>query len=163
MKINQANVTEGIICLRFVGPIDEDTKFSEIQFGKDTKALIIDLQESTRINSCGIREWIKWLGTLAENIKLTFRNCPKFIIDQMNLVEDFLPNRASVQSFYVPYYCKQCEKINTLLFDLNQNSKTSQGLPLNEDKCSQCSEVTVMDNVSGQYFQFLEAQNGRRS
>ena len=88
------------------GQIDEDTKF-EAHSISDVKNLEIDLNDVTHINSCGIREWIKWLSTASSADQIIFTNCPKVVVDQINMVDGFLPKNAKVFSFYVPYYSEE--------------------------------------------------------
>ena len=88
----------------FKGDIDEDANFTEHSLKSLNKA-VFDLEEVTAINSCGIREWINWLKT-SPDTKLVFRNCPKIIVDQFNMVAGFFPMNGEIESFYVPYYCE---------------------------------------------------------
>src|SRR6185437_12284669 len=90
----------GLNCLTLKGAIDEDANFAVAS--AEGSGVIIDLREVTAINSVGIREWIKWTKTLPAGCKMTVRNCPKIIVDQINMVLGFLPAGTVVESFFVP-------------------------------------------------------------
>src|ERR1700692_3874743 len=79
------------------GTIDEDADFTQINLA-GANQIEIDLATLKSINSCGIREWIKWMGT-ASSATITFNQCPKVIVDQINMVDGFLPSNAKVASF----------------------------------------------------------------
>ena len=100
--------------IKFEGVIDEDVVFTPYDnFSKPN--IIVDLEEVKSINSCGIREWIKWFRGLP-NESLIFKNCPKVIIDQVNMVEGFVPDQSVVESFYVPYYGEESGVEKNVLF-----------------------------------------------
>src|ERR1700679_1102075 len=110
----QQSTDNGVPCLTLKGAIDEDANFSQ---GPVTgSAVIVDLGAVTAINSVGIREWIKWTKTLPAGCKLTVRNCPKIIVDQINMVLGFLPAGSRVESFFVPYYSEATGNEKMVLF-----------------------------------------------
>src|SRR5262245_9841324 len=89
--------------IRLQGHIDEDATFNGLEITKAAK-VHLDLDGVSAINSCGIREWIKWIRTAPTTSQIVYQNCPKVIVDQINMVAGFLPENAKVASFYVPYY-----------------------------------------------------------
>ena len=90
------------LILQLSGIIDEDVDFTHHSL-QNVQQIEIELSNVKSINSCGIREWIKWL-TSAKEAKISFKQCPKVIVDQMNMVDGFLPINGIVESFFVPYY-----------------------------------------------------------
>ena len=52
----------GSLVLTFSGQVDEDASFNGIEFN-NASSVVIDLDKVSAINSCGIREWIKWINT----------------------------------------------------------------------------------------------------
>ena len=103
------------VLLAFKGQIDEDASFSGLELDGVAK-VILDLNEVSAINSCGIREWIKWIRTAPDGSQITYKNCPKVIVDQINMVAGFLPDNAAVESFYVPYYSDDSGNEKMVLF-----------------------------------------------
>ncbi|HWU43212.1 MAG TPA: hypothetical protein VN132_07240 [Bdellovibrio sp.] len=102
------------LVVKMSGTIDEDADFSRLDL-KGNTAVDIELSGVKSINSCGIREWIKWIGT-AGAAPVTFNNCPKVIVDQINMVDGFLPSTGKVNSFYVPYYNDDAGSEKNVLF-----------------------------------------------
>src|SRR5688572_29375933 len=99
VKMNKNGDTLNVV---MAGSIDEDADFNQLSLAGISQ-IDIALGNLKSINSSGIREWIKWMST-APSANITFSECPKVIVDQINMVDGFLPSNAKVQSFYVPYY-----------------------------------------------------------
>ncbi|MGZ3707506.1 MAG: hypothetical protein ACXWPM_01550 [Bdellovibrionota bacterium] len=162
-NMGQLRVTEtksgDSVSLEFFGSIDEDSDFTKISMAgaKDAK---LDLGGVTAINSCGIREWIRWVRGVPSTIRVNYVKCPKIIIDQINMIEGFLPQGATVQSFYVPYYCEACENVTSVLFTRGQefhSEKDGGKLDVKGTmRCSNCGKDAEMDVIESQYFRFLE-------
>ena len=135
------------------GVIDEDADFST---GSLTGAQSVEVRmgEIKSINSCGIREWVKWMGT-AGDAPITYVESPKVIVDQINMVQGFLPKAGKVLSFYVPYYSEESSAEKNVLFT-NGKEFTDQGLgslPVIKDDDGHEME---MDVVEAKYFKFLK-------
>ena len=103
------------VVLEFSGQVDEDASFSGVEVSGGP-TVTLDLEKISAINSCGIREWIKWVSSAPGETRLVFKNCPKIIVDQINMVAGFLPVNATVESFYVPYYSDESGEEKMILF-----------------------------------------------
>src|SRR5258708_1376115 len=101
-------------CLIIQGNVDEDATFSQTKV--EGTEVTVDLLGVTAINSVGIREWIKWTKSFPAGCKLIVRNCPKIIVDQINMVLGFLPPGTFVESFFVPYYSEASGAEKMVLF-----------------------------------------------
>ena len=78
---------------------------------------MIDLGEIERINSCGVRDWVNWLSKLEVNgTRSVLVECSPAIVAQINLVNNFTGSGV-VKSFYVPYFCPECDEEKVLLVD----------------------------------------------
>ena len=155
MAFNIDKKVEGqtaIIALK--GNIDEDASFAGSEIGAVSQ-ITLDLQEVKAINSCGIREWINWIRTANEGAQITFKNCPKIIVDQINMVAGFLPEKAKVQSFYVPYYCESSGNEKMVLFTEGKEVKGSEVFAPEEVKDDESGEFMEMDVIEAKYFKFL--------
>jgi hypothetical protein len=148
------------LSLNFEGPIDEDVTFPQVDTG-NVKKMKINLAAISSINSVGIREWLDWIRPIAEKVSIVLENCPKSMVFQFNMVEGFLPPRATVSSFYVPYFCDQCDLEKNILFTVGKDIAVD-GASL---KFATTAQVTVackeaeckveMDVTEGKYFRFL--------
>lgn len=136
--------------VELVGAIDEDADFRELG-GLEQKNISFDFDKITMINSCGIREWIKFLETIPEKTDIVYKNCPQIIIEQINMVHGFFRKGASIESFYAPYFCENCNKENKV--HLKTEQVKNRKAPKME--CEKCGEDMDFDAIEAQYFSFL--------
>lgn len=153
-------VEGGKLILALEGAIDEDVSFPSVDTSTH-KAVELDLKSIKTINSVGIREWLNWIRPIAESAELILSNCPKALVFQFNMVEGFLPARAKVVSFYVPFFCEECDREENLLFTLGQDIVVKDGQPVviadlgNRTKCDSGRCALEMDVTEAKYFQFV--------
>lgn len=147
------NTTAEKLTVRIAGTIDEDVDFSQFNLAGH-QSIDIELNGLKSINSCGIREWIKWMGTAAGS-KISFSNCPKVIVDQINMVDGFLPSNGSVASFYVPYYNDDSGSEKKLLFRYGIEFTETGVTPPDSVKDEDGNEME-MDVIESKYFKFLK-------
>ena len=140
------------INLALGGVIDEDADFNQVSV-KGAKEIVLELSTIKSINSCGIREWIKWIA-LAEQAKITYQNCPKVIVDQINMVDGFLPNNDKDDSFYVPYYNEDSGSEKNVLFRYGTEFKEGAVTPPLQVK-DEAGNAMEMDIIESKYFKFL--------
>jgi hypothetical protein len=136
------------------GHIDEDASFAALSLDGASK-VIVELDKVTAINSCGIREWIKWIRTAPPTAQIIYRQCPKVIVDQINMVAGFLPANGKVESFYVPYYSDASGDEKMVLFKEGVEFKGNEVFPPGEVK-DNSGEVMEMDVIEAKYFKFLQ-------
>jgi hypothetical protein len=135
------------------GTIDEDVDFNAFGLA-GAEQIELNLGQVKSINSCGIREWIKWIGS-AGSAKVTYSECPKVIVDQINMVQGFLPASGKVASFYVPYYNDDSGAEKNVLFTMGKEyTDSGLGTPP-QIKDDQGNEME-MDVVEAKYFKFLK-------
>lgn len=136
--------------VELIGCIDEDADFKEL-IGLEQQTISFDFDKVTMINSCGIREWIKFLESIPESTHIIYKNCPQIIIEQINMVHGFFRKGASIESFYAPYYCEGCGKENKVHLKSEQvKNRKAPGI-----ECPKCSEGMEFDAIEAQYFSFL--------
>ncbi len=98
------------------GVIDEDNELGDLVDRIPAGTAVIDLGEIERINSCGVRDWVNWLTKLEGNgARSVLVECSPAIVAQINLVNNFTGSGV-VKSFYVPYFCPECDEEKVLLF-----------------------------------------------
>lgn len=136
------------------GHIDEDAQFNSL--GLDgAKKVVLDLDSVTAINSCGIREWIKWIRTAPPAAQIVYQKCPKVIVDQINMVAGFLPDNGKVESFYVPYYSDESGNEKMILFRDGSEFKQGELFPPEAVKDTDGKDME-MDVIEAKYFKFLK-------
>ncbi len=139
--------------IQMSGVIDEDVDFLQYKL-VGAQQISLDLNGILSINSCGIREWIKWIGS-GVAAQIVFNNCPKVIVDQINMVDGFLPTNAKVISFFVPYYNESLGVEKNVLFRYGSEFKEGSLTPPSEVK-DDSGEVMEMDVIESKYFKFIK-------
>ncbi len=96
----------------FYGYLDEHAKIEASAIDESITDLTFDFDQLKLVNSIGIKYWVRFVGELEKRPELyiSFKNCRKQIIDCSNVVAGFKPSNAKISSFYVPIYCKNCER-----------------------------------------------------
>lgn len=142
--------------VKLTGVIDEDNELADLVDKIPPGTAVIDLGEIERINSCGVRDWVNWLGKLEANTtKVVLVECSPAIVAQINLVNNFTGNGV-VKSFYVPYFCPECDEEKVLLVEA-----ADMGPPPHEPptcRCDECDLVMDFDDMPDSYFAFLSNQ-----
>ncbi len=119
--------------------------------------LHIDVKDLVAMNSLGIRNFHNWIHRV-QCERLRFFYCPRIFINQLNLVEGFLPAKAEIESFFVPYYSERTGEDASVLFTKyleykKVNGKLTLSIPEMQDSEGNKMELDVFQ---GQYFRFLE-------
>jgi hypothetical protein len=141
------------ITLALKGEFDEDFNLEKIQLPAGYH-VIIDLKEVSFINSVGTREWVRWTRRLPPTQSLKFTNCSGVFIDQLNMIDGFVPSHSKIESFLVPYYCEDCKIVLTELVT-SQSLQNSKKLPP-FIVCEACRAPAELDAVSSSFLKFLD-------
>jgi hypothetical protein len=151
-----------VLTIALSGTIDEDVTFPKVEEGA-FKKIVLDLKEIKTINSVGIREWLNWIKPLSEKYEMILENCPKAMVFQFNMVEGFLPPKAKITSFFVPFYCESCDREDNVLFTVGKEVTASGGavkIEFDLQKANLCKKPAPcdveMDVTEAKYFQFLK-------
>lgn len=139
------------VTLCFHGMIDEDVDFSQIAVTKKD-SFLFDFNGVKAINSCGIREWVKFTEQFDAETKLIYENCTQIIIEQINMVAGFIRKGSQVASFYAPYFCEECDDERKVLV----NGSQIEGTSAPEMNCPDCNKAMEFDALEDQYFRFLK-------
>lgn len=147
--------TADVTFLKLSGVVDEDNELGAAAERLTTPKVVIDLSEIERINSCGVRDWVNWLGKVEKGgvEKTVFIHCSPSIVAQINLVSNFTGNGV-VQSFYAPYFCPNCEREKV---DLVETRDVAGRTPFKAPvcRCDECDGVMDFDDMEDSYFAFL--------
>jgi len=151
-KGEKQQASDGLV-VKLSGHIDEDATFNGLELA-GANSVTLELEGVTAINSCGIREWIKWIRTAPTGARIVYRKCPKVIVDQINMVAGFLPDNGKVESFFVPYYSDESGNEKMVLFQEGKEFKGNEIFPPQAIKDDSGSEME-MDVIESKYFKFL--------
>lgn len=134
------------------GKIEENVNFDQL-IGTPPAELVINTKGVTRINSVGVKAWIKFFqAAAAKGAKLTFTECSTAIVEQINLISNFTCGGV-VESIYVPFSCEPCKKEMVALF--KTDALKAAGFKFPEMKCDKGACQAVFDDIPEEYFHFL--------
>lgn len=141
------------LVVRLSGSIEETVNLEEL-IGATPAEVIVNCKEITRINSVGVKGWIKYFASLqAKGVKLRFQECSTAIVEQINLISNFTCG-GTVESIFVPFACTSCKSELIALFKVADLKAGDLNLP--ELKCTKCSGKAVFDDIEEEYFSFLD-------
>jgi anti-anti-sigma regulatory factor len=147
---------EDVGFVKLSGVIDEDNELADLTDSIPGSMVVIELGEVERINSCGVRDWVNWLNALeAKGAEIVLVECSPAIVAQINLVNNFTGN-GSVKSFYVPYFCPECDEEKVLLCEAAEMGPPPHEPPV--CRCDGCDLVMDFDDMPDSYFAFLSNQ-----
>lgn len=148
VKTQQGN----ILVVKISGSIEESVNFDQL-IGPPPAELHVNCKEIPRINSVGVKAWIKYFqAAQAKGTKIKFIECSSAIVDQLNLISNFSAGGV-VESIYVPFSCTNCKTELMGLFKSEDLKKLNFEIP--ELKCSKCGNKAVFDDIPEEYFGFL--------
>lgn len=141
------------LSIEISGRISEDVVFAKYPL-EGFRKITFNLSGVLAINSCGIREWIKWFSQVGD-AKIEFNACPKVMIEQFNMIDSVKPKAALVVSFYVPYYNEEKNIEKNILYvrgkDFDENGVKVESV-ISDDEGGQLE----IDVIADKYFHFLK-------
>ena len=90
--------------------------------------------------------------SLTKNI-VEFNDNP--VVDQINMVQGFLPATGKVISFFVPFYNEDSGSEKSILFSYGREY-TEEGVSKTPDVLDDAGKPMEMDVVEAKYFKFLK-------
>jgi len=152
----QASVThrDEVTWVKLAGVIDEDNDLGALAEKIGTGTAVIDVSEIERINSCGVRDWVNWLGKAEKNgASVVLIECSPAIVAQINLVNNFT-GQGVVKSFYAPYFCPNCDIEKALLVETS-DVQSVRPFQAPSCRCDECDGPMDFDDMEDSYFAFL--------
>ncbi len=144
---------DDVTFIKLSGVIDEDNELADLSDKIPSGTAVIDLGEVERINSCGVRDWVNWLSQIEGNsTRVVLVECSPAIVAQINLVNNFTGSGV-VKSFYVPYFCPECDEEKVLLAESADMGPAPHEPPV--CRCDECDLVMDFDDMPDSYFAFL--------
>jgi len=140
------------------GPLDEDNQLAALVERVRGAVAVFDLAAVEDINNCGVRDWVNGLEELqGRGVHVVLSGCSPAIVAKLNSVGNFAAG-ATVKSFFIPYYCGQCEEERALLWEVAQLSEP--GAPT--CRCDSCDGVMSFDGgLEEAYFAFVSDARAR--
>lgn len=158
--LNVIKESKGNVCvIKMVGTIDEQTNLQDL-IGEIPNEIHVNCKEVTRINSYGVRLWVEYFKKVSDkNVKMKFVDCSTTIVHQLNLMVNFIPPKAEIESICAPYLCEGCKTQFVTVFKMAVIPSFLGGTKVPSIKCPKCTNGTaVFDDLEEEYFSFA----GRR-
>ena len=136
------------------GAITEAIDFSAA-LAPGPKRVLVDLSGVDRINSFGVREWVRFLKTLAAGgVSCALDAVSVPMVRQMNMIPQ-ARGGAEVRAIFAPYYCATCDDERTV--KLASGARTAA----ERAHCPTCGAEMEFDDVVDGYFAFLAGDPAR--
>jgi len=136
------------------GEINENADLLELrrQLRGDVE---LDLENITRVNSCGVREWVNFVRALDGHVDaLQFARCSPVVVLQLNTIFNFRGS-ARVVSFLAPYVCEVCHVDEYRLLVVAEHFPDRANPHVPAFRCGRCGGVMVFDELPERYLSFL--------
>lgn len=148
----ETQILDNKLVVEVIGQIDEDSVFEKILSIKQ-EIYVFNLEKVTLINSCGVREWIDFLEKLPAGSQIIYRNVPQIVVEQINMVQGFVRQGASIESFYAPYYNEKSDEVISILLDADK-VRDGKAPSMKDDSGNELE----FDAIEAQYFNFIKQQ-----
>ena len=148
----------GVPVLRLIGELNESMELEERISGVSGNRVIVNLKGVTRINSCGVRDWINAIKILAESCEVEFEECSCSVMDQLKMIANFLQS-GEIKSFYAPYVCHACNKRHEVLLSIEEHFPDPEAREAHAApgaQCPDCSGDMEFGDSEDKYFLFIE-------
>jgi anti-anti-sigma regulatory factor len=131
-----------------IGEMTEETDFRPLVNEIRGDRVEVNLEGITRINSCGVREWINFVNALERDGKaVLLERCAPVVVTQMTHLTNFAGSRGTIGSAMAPYFCPSCESEEKMLVTLG---KQQPELP-EERPCPACGETMELAEAAELY------------
>lgn len=114
----------------------------------------VDLHGVTRLNSCGVRHWLDFIGSLAGVEELVLRRCAVPFVTQLNTVVG-MRGGARVESIMAPFACQECGAESVREVVLTGETIEDPESAVAGGRCAACGGVVEFDDLPERYFAFL--------
>ena len=142
--------------LTLSGTIDERVDLAAAATEVASGDLVLRLGNVDRINSNGVRLWVRWVeGLEARGVRLLMEDVSPVLVAQLNSIRGFTGQQGVVVSVQAPFVCEGCGAEVTSTVDVRNLRQAPVVLA---PRCPDCGGATVFDDLESAYFAFLETQ-----
>jgi len=157
----EAEPGQNSITLRPVGLINEDVNFGTVLEFIETlqvkpEKILFDMGGISRINSCGVREWLLFLQRMQSKFRCSFGRANEAFIECASSIPTVFGSPGlPIDEIEAPFFCSKCSK--RTLVSLKPTVIFKAGtLSLPPQKCAQCAGPLEFDGLEDEYFNFLK-------
>lgn len=134
---------------------DYESLFKAIATSKATP-IHVDVAEIHRINSVGVREWVRQILSCPRQI--LFERCPPVFLDQVNMIPQFIGSGSNVLSFFGIFECVECGDEKPQLYQVGTDIIPGAETYTEPDEltCDNCGSSQSFAHNTDIYFAFLQ-------
>jgi endogenous inhibitor of DNA gyrase (YacG/DUF329 family) len=152
LKVSQQSVGQELV-MELAGAIDEQAEFINPIYLPASKCIRVRCQGVTRVNSVGVKVWIKYFGHLAGlGTPLIFELMPPVLVEQINSIKNFTCG-GKVGSILLPFKCPKCQASFNWGIETGKIRIMLQDVP--NQPCPKCQTPAVFDDLPEEYFEFF--------
>jgi hypothetical protein len=141
------------ITVDFSGEIDENADFTSLR-PRLHGEVDFRLAGITRVNSCGVREWVNFVRDLPLVRQLRFVHCSPAFVTQLNTIYNFR-GVARVRSLLAPYVCERCAVEEYKVIDVDDRFPGAS-MMVPSFPCARCGGAMEFDDLPERYLSFLK-------
>jgi anti-anti-sigma regulatory factor len=152
LTIHKQQTKEGLL-VELSGTIEENVQFEQL-IGPIQGELTVKCRAITRINSVGVKTWMKYFQSLKGlGVRFKFIECAYPIIEQLNMISNFACG-GEVVSILLPFSCMTCQ--NEFVANCKTSELKASGLQVPKATCEKPGCGAKFDDDPEEYFYFLE-------
>lgn len=152
---------DGVLRISLIGPLNGTSRLPRAK-RDGAVAISIDLSQVEYVSSEGVRAWFNWVKEIEREFAgtpIAFEKCSTSIMGQSMSVYGFIPAGAEVRSYFVPFFCNECEASSSHLFPTDGRPRSFEEAVPEIAKltplCPFCSSPTELDALPERYLTAL--------
>ena len=147
-------VESGTVTTLFLeGTLDATAALEWSEFGDLRGSVRLHLRGLTRIDSCGVRQWLHFVRQCPPEIELEYEQCSVAFVRQLNLIADFL-GKGRVRSLLLPLVCEACDFETEHLVLLHELLESNNHADV-QGGCPYCQGPLVADYLPEEYLELV--------
>jgi hypothetical protein len=121
------------------GSIDEADEFYSLQVNSKNE-LHVDGMGVTRINSVGVKKWIRFFETAkVKNVRVYFYRVSPALVEQFNMIKNFGIGGTMVSAVF-PFLCPDCAHTNAVI---RTKEDSVEDLDRVTQACEECGKTNL--------------------
>jgi anti-anti-sigma regulatory factor len=152
LTVNKKQSKSGLL-VELSGAIEENVHFEQL-IGNFEGDLSVNCRGVTRINSVGVKTWIRYFQNLKLQGKVfQFVEVSYPLIEQLNMISNFAAG-GEVESILLPFSCIKCQ--NEFVASCKTAELKAHQLKIPRVKCEKTDCAALFDDDPEEYLYFLQ-------
>ena len=158
MRLGRLDVDNIGSRLILAGRLDDLVSLAEIPSRMGPGPIVIDTAAVTFVTSPGLREWVRLIRVLRDQLRLEVRleRVAELLMVQLNLIPD-LAREIAIVSFHAPYGCAQCGEEVSPLIEVAEHLPELRAQRAPILPCPACGSPMEMSEFPERYLSVFQA------